>query len=401
MEFDPIKDVLASNLAAIQEALILGIRAPVRDSVHGLIDYQYFAQVQEREKYWGGTARENEKGNSQQGREHFDAMQNTWPQWWLLLRRSTAPDLADYASPRHAQRFRNYCGTVGLVFILLRELATWTTRPQECGRVWTKCEVLPRRMGQGCVDDPTCMSGPRALFVADRRGAEDHPHPSGIRARIAHIAPPQPRNDTSAPYPRVPAHPTRRTHSPLKCLEGIAHSAPSSARARASGRTPLAAPSSNRTTNASTGTPPSGATPRPRTSPTTALWVVKPATTMLSCSTRRTRVVGRAHLHAHVNARPQAHSHDKPMPTPEPARTNRHARARETGELRDKDAVDVSSSPHRRPRIVESASRIIMPAPAISARSIRKTRGHASAAAGGVKDARGARRTAKARATRG
>ncbi|KAJ7290725.1 hypothetical protein C8J57DRAFT_1213361 [Mycena rebaudengoi] len=115
MEFDPIKDVLASNLAAIQEALILGIRAPVRDSVHGLIDYQYFAQVQEREKYWGGTARENEKGNSQQGREHFDAMQNTWPQWWLLLRRSTAPDLADYASPRHAQRFRNYCGTVGLV----------------------------------------------------------------------------------------------------------------------------------------------------------------------------------------------------------------------------------------------------------------------------------------------
>jgi hypothetical protein len=71
MEFDPIKDVLASNLVAIQEALILGIRAPVRDSVHGLINYQYFAQVQEREKYWGGTARENEKGNSQQGREHF------------------------------------------------------------------------------------------------------------------------------------------------------------------------------------------------------------------------------------------------------------------------------------------------------------------------------------------
>ncbi|KAJ7247957.1 hypothetical protein C8J57DRAFT_1240473 [Mycena rebaudengoi] len=142
MEFDPIKDVLASNLVAIQEALILGIRASVRDSVHGLIDYQYFAQVQEREKYWGGTARENEKGNSQQGREHFR---------WLLLRRSTAPDLADYASPRHAQRFRNYCGTVGLVFILLRELATWTTRPQECGRVWTKCEVPPRRMGQGCM----------------------------------------------------------------------------------------------------------------------------------------------------------------------------------------------------------------------------------------------------------
>ncbi|KAJ7234147.1 hypothetical protein C8J57DRAFT_1249528 [Mycena rebaudengoi] len=106
MEFDLIKDVLASNLVAIQEALILGIRAPVRDSVHGLIDYQYFAQVQEREKYWGGTAREHEKGNSQQGREHFR---------WLLLRRSTAPDLADYASPRHAQRFRNYCGTVGLV----------------------------------------------------------------------------------------------------------------------------------------------------------------------------------------------------------------------------------------------------------------------------------------------
>ncbi|KAJ7234593.1 hypothetical protein C8J57DRAFT_1249152 [Mycena rebaudengoi] len=111
MEFGPIKDVPASNLVAIQEALILGIRAPVRDSVHGLINYQYFAQVQEREKYWRGTARENEKGNSQQGREHFDAMQNTWPQRWLLLRRSTAPDLADYASPWHAQRFRNYCGT--------------------------------------------------------------------------------------------------------------------------------------------------------------------------------------------------------------------------------------------------------------------------------------------------
>jgi hypothetical protein len=43
MEFGPIKDVPASNLVEIQEALILGIRAPVRDSVHGLIDYyQYF-----------------------------------------------------------------------------------------------------------------------------------------------------------------------------------------------------------------------------------------------------------------------------------------------------------------------------------------------------------------------
>ncbi|KAJ7264577.1 hypothetical protein C8J57DRAFT_1511912 [Mycena rebaudengoi] len=258
----------------------------------------------------------------------------------------------------------------------------------------------------------------RAICRRQARGGGSPPPERHTRTNRAHSAPaaaqrhlrpisssPCPPNATyplPAPRPRtsIGSHSTRRTLQQPYHQREHGHTA----QRRDAATAHIVKPTS---LTARTCTPTRTHAPRP----TTALWVVKPATTMLSCSTRRTRVVGRAHLHAHVNARPQAHSHDKPMPTPEPARTNRHARARETRELRDKDAVDVSSSPHRRPRDTNNARThaadterrldgAYLQAPA-STRAIRKTRGHASAAASGVKDARGARRTAKARATRG
>ncbi|KAJ7272111.1 hypothetical protein C8J57DRAFT_1506959 [Mycena rebaudengoi] len=241
---------------------------------------------------------------------------------------------------------------------------------------------------------------------------------------------PAPRPSCPGVIPAVQDAHTIKIPALASCTTPLSSgSAPSSACAQSSGRTPLAAPPNNRTPNASTGTDQrrDHAHRQPHVADRTHLRARSDARILhkpgpaTACMDRQAgardavaqhknapQEAGRAHLHARANARPQARSRDKPTPTAAPARTNRHARARETGELRKKDALDISSSPRRRPHRIPAPARwqdadnalthaadterridgairkplrldrkarlIIMPAPGIPARSTGKAR---------------------------